>query len=253
MTFVGVLPWVEHGLPDEDGAATPAQRPGSTSVAVVRYPTASNLDELKLLEQVADLVWAGRPNELDGADLVVLPGSKHVAADLAWLRERGLDRAIADRAARGERVVAICGGVQLLGGAIEDSAGVDGFGTGLGLLPVRTVFGAEKRTERVDVVVAALPEPWQALSGLTFSGYEIRHGEIAPTGPVAEAIQDGRGYVAGAVLGLTLHGALESPDVVAALVGRRPTRHLETVFDDLADLVEQRLDVEALARLAGVA
>ena len=253
MTFVGVLPWVEHGLPDEDGAATPAQRPGSTSVAVVRYPTASNLDELKPLEQVADLVWAGRPSELDGADLVVLPGSKHVAADLAWLRERGLDRAIADRAARGERVLAICGGLQLLGGPIEDSAGVDGFGTGLGLLPVRTVFGAEKRTERVDVVVAALPEPWQALSGLTFSGYEIRHGEVAPTGPVAEAIPDGRGYVAGAVLGLTLHGALESPDVVAALIGRRPTRHLETVFDDLADLVEKRLDVEALARLAGVA
>ena len=74
-----------------------------------------------------------------------------------------------------------------------------------------------------------------------------------PTGPVVEAIPGGRGYVAGAVLGLTLHGALEAPDVVAALVGRRPTRDLETVFDDLADLVEARLDVDALGRLAGVA
>jgi hypothetical protein len=55
------------------------------------------------------------------------------------------------------------------------------------------------------------------------------------------------------VLGLTLHGALESPDVVAALVDRKPTRHLETVFDDLADLVEERLDVDVLGRLAGVA
>ena len=92
-------------------------------------------------------MWASRPDELDGADLVVLPGSKHVAGDLAWLRDRGLDRAIADRAARGERVLAICGGLQLLGGAIDDAAGVDGSGISLGLLPVRTVFRPEKRTE----------------------------------------------------------------------------------------------------------
>ncbi len=253
MAFVGVVPWVEHGLPDEDGAAPPTAQPGSSRVAVVRYPTASNLDELKLLEQVADLVWASRPEELDGADLVVLPGSKHVAGDVAWLKERGLDRAIAERAARGGRVLGICGGLQLLGGAIEDDAGVDGSGAGLGLLPVRTVFRAEKRTERIDALFGALPEPWAALSGLPFSGYEIRHGEVVPTASTAEAIADGRGFVAGAVLGLTLHGALESPAVVEALVGRRPTRHLEAVFEELADLVEARLDMDALERLAGVA
>jgi len=253
MAFVGVLPWVEHGLPDEDGAAPPPAQPGSSRVAVVRYPTASNLDELKLLEQAADVVWASRPEELDGVDLVVLPGSKHVVGDVAWLRERGLDRAIAERAARGGRVLGICGGLQLLGGSIEDDAGVDGSGAGLALLPVRTVFRAEKRTERVDALFGALPEPWAALSGLPFSGYEIRHGEVVPTAPTAAAIPDGRGVVAGAVLGLTMHGALESPAVVEALVGRRPTRHLEAVFDDLADLVEARLDMNALERLAGVA
>ncbi len=252
MSFLGVLPWVEHGLPDEDGAAPAAPRPGAMRVAVVRYPTASNLDELKLLEQVAELAWAGRPEELDGADLVVLPGSKHVAADLAWLRERGLDRAIVARAARGERVLAICGGLQLLGGTIDDPVGVDGTGSGLGLLPVRTVFRGEKRTERVDAAFAALPRPWQALSGLPFRGYEIRHGEVVPTGPVGEGVTGGRGFVAGGVLGLTLHGALESADVVQALVGRRPTRDLETVFDGLADLVEERFDLGVLGRLAGV-
>ena len=253
MAFVGVVPWVEHGLPDEDGAATPAPRPGSARIAVVRYPTASNLDELKPLEEVADLAWASSPAELADADLVVLPGSKHVAGDLAWLRERGLDQAITARAARGERILGICGGLELLGGAIEDPAGVDGSGTGLGLLPVRTVFRAEKRTEHVDAVFAALPGPWQGLSGLAVRGYEIRHGEVVPTADVEEALPGGRGVVAGGVLGLTLHGVLESPEVVAALVGRRPTRRLEAVFDDLADLVEERLDVDALGRLAGVA
>ena len=253
MALVGVLPWVEHGLPDEDGAAAPPARPGSARVAAVRYPTASNLDELKPLEEVAELAWATHPDELVDADLVILPGSKHVAGDLAWVRERGLDRVIAERAVRGERVLAICGGLELLGGAIEDPAGVDGSGTGLGLLPVRTVFRAEKRTEPVDAVFGVLPEPWAELSGVRVRGYEIRHGEILPTGPAREAIRDGRGFVAGAVLGLTLHGVLESPEVVAALVGLRPTRSLDSVFDGLADLVDEHLDIVALARLAGVA
>jgi adenosylcobyric acid synthase len=173
--------------------------------------------------------------------------------DLAWLRERGLDRAIAERAGRGGRVLAICGGLQLLGGTIDDEAGVDGSGTGLGLLPLETVFRAEKRVERVETAFATLAEPWVALGGLAFAGYEIRHGEVVATGPVAEAVPGGRGFVDGSVLGLSLHGALESPDVVAALVGRRPGRDLEAVFEELADLVEARLDVEALARLAGVA
>ena len=66
---LGVLPWLEHGLPDEDGAA---QRVGTGPVAgVVRYPTASNLDEFRLLEQVARVNWVTEPRGLDDADLVV--------------------------------------------------------------------------------------------------------------------------------------------------------------------------------------
>ena len=46
------------------------------------------------------LVWARSPADLDGADWIVLPGSKHSRADLAWLRERRLDAAIARHAGR---------------------------------------------------------------------------------------------------------------------------------------------------------
>jgi adenosylcobyric acid synthase len=42
-----------------------------------------------VLEEVSDVVWARTPQQLVGADLVVLPGSKHVAADLDWLLARG--------------------------------------------------------------------------------------------------------------------------------------------------------------------
>ena len=253
MAYVGLLPFVDHGLPDEDGAAPPPRRPGAPRVAAVRYPTASNLDELKPLEQVAELVWALRPEDLDGVDLVVLPGSKHVSADLAWLRARGLSDAIVAAARRGTRVLGICGGLQMLGEEIADAARVDGDAVGLGLLPVRTTFGRTKRTESVEVVFAPLSEPWHALSGRIVRGYEIRHGETAPTGPVAEAMSGGRGFVRGALLGISVHGVFEQPEVVAALLGRTPERPLEAVFEGLADLVEERLDLDRLARIAGVA
>ena len=253
MRYVGWLPFIEHGLPDEDGAATPPRRAGAPRVAAVRYPTASNLDELKPIEQIADLTWAREPSDLDDSDLVVLPGSKHVAADLAWLREQGLAAAVAREAGRGTRILGICGGLQMLGETIEDAGDVDGNGVGLGLLPVRTTFERTKTTERVDATFARLPEPWLALSSLSVHGYEIRHGRSEPTAPVLQALPAGRGFLRCRVLGISVHGVFEHSELVAKLLGRHPERTLDDIFDGLADLVEEHLDLDEVARLAGVA
>lgn len=243
---LGVLPFLEHGLPDEDGAAEPPARDGRRSVAVVRYPTASNLDEFKQLEQVADLRFADRPEHVHGADLVILPGSKHVAADLAWLVRTGLAGAVRARVRGGCPVLGICGGLQMLGERVEDEAGVDGCADGLGLLPLETSFAAAKRTELTRTRFRSLPEPWSRLSGRAVAGYQIRHGRTSATGPVAEALPDGLGFVRGPVLGVYLHGLFEQPDLVEALVGEPPARSLERVFDELADAVETHLDLAAL-------
>jgi adenosylcobyric acid synthase len=129
----------QHGLPEEDGVfddrATPGAPPAPQGalqgaprhVAVVAYPRISNLDEFQPLKNLPGvrLVWARTPAELGGADTVVLPGSKATAADLAWLRAQGLDAAIAEHAARGGRVLGICGGLQMLGEALIDVHGVE--------------------------------------------------------------------------------------------------------------------------------
>jgi adenosylcobyric acid synthase len=252
MAYVGLLPYLAHGLPDEDGAAAAPRRPGAPRVAVLAYPTASNLDELKRLEEAVDLVPVREPRDLADARLIVLPGSKHVSADLAWLRARGLDRPLAAAAAAGTPVLGICAGMQMLGEEIVDEAGVDASALGLGLLPVRTVFGREKLTERVHVAFERLAGPWSGLFGLAVDGYEIRHGSSSPVGPATQALPGGRGFARGSVLGISVHGALEQPDVVRALLGVAPERTLDEVFDDLADAVEERLDVAYLAALAGV-
>jgi len=227
---LGIVPWLRHRLPDEDGAFVTTRPQTGPVVTVVRYPTASNLDELKPLEQVARVRWAQRPDDLHGAELVVLPGSKHVAADLEWLRASGIAHALA---AGSTPVVGICGGLQMLGGELRDDAGVDGDARGLGLLPVDTVFRREKRVGPARVRFGELDAPWRALAGLAFDGYEIRHGETSGGDVVAS----------GRVLGVAVHGMFESADVVRALFGAAPSG-LDAVFDELADAVEPHLDLE---------
>jgi len=245
---LGVLPFSEHGLPDEDGAATPAFRDLDAPVAIVRYPTASNLDEFKPLEQLGALRWARSVEEIAGARLVVLPGSKHVASDLAWLHRTGMARALRDRAARGDPILGICGGLQMLGERVDDevegAAGVSA--EGLGLLSLRTTFVAAKRTERTVGRFEPLPDPWTELSDRTLAGYEIRRGRTIATAPVPEALPNGLGFVAGPVLGIYLHGLFEQPDLVRALLGASPSASLEQTFERLADLAEEHLDVGAL-------
>jgi adenosylcobyric acid synthase len=237
---VGVVPWLRHGLPDEDGAFVTHANGAGRVVAVVRYPTASNLDELKPLEQVARVRWATAPVDLHDAALVVLPGSKHVAADLAWLRETGLADAVSGTDAP---VLGICGGLQMLGRTLVDEAGVDGSADGLGLLPVETRFHAEKTARRVATRFGELAPPWDGLSGATLTGYEIRHGETTGDGAVDDG---GLAYAQGRVLGVSVHGLFEQPHLVHALLGAAPAASLDSVFDALADSVEAHLDLDGV-------
>jgi len=249
---IGVVPWIEHELPDEDGATSRRSAGARPRVAIVQYPTASNLDEFRRLEQVADVAWLHRPDELAGAELVILPGSKHVAADRRWLRERGFDAALRARVEAGCRLIGVCGGLQLLGLRFDGRAAGDGADEGLGLLPLETVFATEKVVRPRSASFLALPEPWSALSGVRASGYEIRHGESLPVGRVRRAFRGGLGFVAGPVLAFYLHGLFEQPNVLRALFGAVPELGLEETFDRLADVVEEHVDMRAVANAAGL-
>jgi adenosylcobyric acid synthase len=257
---VATLPmWRGHGLPEEDGVFDDASTGsgGGLHIAVVAYPRISNLDEFQPLRQLSGvrLSWAREPRDLQGADWIVLPGSKSTAADLAWLRAQKLDLAI--NAHRG-RVLGICGGLQMLGEALIDPHGVDGNAPGLGLLPLVTVFEPDKLLSSTTLHFAATDGPWAALAGVQAEGYEIRHGRTRPhpglpppqvalrnAGGEAIGWQSGRG---GRILGVYAHGLFEQPAVLQALFGQTG-RPLETVFDGLADFIDLHFQPGKIASL----
>jgi adenosylcobyric acid synthase len=246
---LAVLPmWREHGLPEEDGAYEARPSGSGLSVAIVAYPYISNLDEFAPLARVPglSLSWARQRSSIAAADLLVLPGSKNVAADLAWLREGGLDGAISAHVAAGKPTLAICGGLQMLGGEIRDPYAVEGRAHGLGLLPYSTDFQREKRYRHATHTFAPLSGYWAPLSGVSFEAYEIRHGHTQPTESAAlqiptldAALPEHCGWQHGQTLAIYVHGVFESPAVMRALYGR-DTPTLDDTFDGLADFIDAR-------------
>jgi adenosylcobyric acid synthase len=255
---VAVLPmWRGHGLPEEDGVFDDAPGGSGLRVAVIAPPQISNLDEFQPLRGLPGvrLVWARDAADLEGADWIVLPGSKQTASDLAWLRAQRMDPVIARHAAAGKPVLGVCGGLQILGEALVDPHGVDGNGPGLGLLPLVTQFERDKLLKRTRAQFGSIDGAWSALSGVALEGYEIHQGRSVahPALPAAaEVLRDADGEVIGwqqgNVLGLYLHGLFESAAVLHALFGAQ-ARPLDGVFDGLADFIDNHFNPGALMGL----
>lgn len=271
---LGVLPF-SHGLgiDEEDGlrvrcaarsarAQAPPHGAEVLRVAVCAVPLMSNFTDVDALAAEPGVVvrFVDRAEELADADLVVLPGTRGTVRALAWLRERGLADAIARRAAEGRPVLGICGGYQMLGERIEDDIeSKAGVVDGLGLLPVRVRFAAEKTLARP--VGEALGEP--------VTGYEIHHGVAEVTGGDEAFMSDDQGRSldgcrTGSVWGTHWHGSLESDGFrraflrrVAADAGRAfvpapdtgSAALREEQLDRLGDLIEEHADTGALLRL----
>ncbi|WP_328970998.1 cobyric acid synthase [Streptomyces sp. NBC_00239] len=262
----GVLPF-QHGLgiDEEDGlrvslrgavresVVAPPVGEDVLRIAVCAVPLMSNFTDVDALAAEPGVVvrFVDRAEELADADLVVVPGTRGTVKALEWLRERGLAAALARRAAEGRPVLGICGGFQALGELIEDDVeSRAGTVEGLGLLPVRVRFAAEK----------TLARPVGSALGERVEGYEIHHGvaEVLGGTPFLD------GCRVGEVWGTHWHGSLESDGFrraflreVARAAGRRFTPAPDTSFgtlreeqlDLLGDLIEEHADTDALLRL----
>jgi adenosylcobyric acid synthase len=223
------------------------------AVGVIAFPRASNLTDLDPLVDEPGVVLRPitRPEEMEGCDLVILPGTRATTDDLAWLRARGFEDALLRRVAKGRAVLGLCGGYQMLGTTVDDDVESSvGRVNGLGLLPVHTVFEREKVLARTH---AALED------GSTVEGYEIHHGRVHVNG--GDPLFADEGCIVGPVAGTLWHGLFENdqwrreylvdvanaagrdfvPDVAHSFANRRETR-----IDALADLIDGHCDTDAL-------
>ena len=158
-------------------------------------------------------------------------------------------------------VLGICGGYQILGQDVNDPNGVEGHITrlpGLGLLPVSTTIEGEKVTRQVHFSFLSTEAACQ--------GYEIHMGQTRMTDSSAVALNtlaDGASegcYANARCMGTYIHGILDNPCVIDALLAPYAdrTEHLETTdyasfkneqYDKLAAHVRAHLDMERLYQI----
>ncbi len=253
---LGVIPEIAHCLPEEDRFSLRAAAADKAHVvAIVAYPMMSNFDEFSALQSLegVSVRWAHAASQLAGADLVILPGSKHVAADLEWMRSQGMDEAIRSAARKGGRILGICGGLQMLGHRIDDPEEIEGAAQGLGLLDIQTRFQRDKIQQSMNDRFYSIEGEWKNISTTIIAGYEIRNGfsRIVDGGGAREVLSDGRGFVQRNILGLYLHGLFENRGIVEAMFGESADfqSDLDISFEKMANTLSQYLDMDLIERM----
>ena len=264
---VGVLPYVmDLHLEAEDGIDRRQIDKAAQVLKVVvpvlpRISNHTDFDPLRLHPQV-DLQFIGPGQPIPPADLIILPGSKSVRSDLAYLRANGWDSAVARHLRYGGKVLGICGGLQMLGEQVHDPLGLEGpagSSDGLGLLAFSTTLEEEKQLRNVRGRLL--------LEDAEVSGYEIHAGVTTGDALSSAAVllddgrRDGAQSADGQILGTYLHGLFETPAACSALLRWAGLQDVQEVdyhalrerdIERLADLVENHLDTELLRKLCGI-
>ena len=276
---IGVLPYLrelhleaEDALPSSlpspaggrgvGGEGLPSSR---LRVIVPVLPHISNhtdFDPLRLHPQV-EFRFVALDEVIPAVDLIILPGSKAVRTDLAWLRSRGWDGAIRRHLRYGGKLIGICGGLQMLGENIHDPLGLEseaGSSAGLGLLELNTTLAANKQLRNVRGVLSLESAPVQGYeihAGVS-AGSALQHSALQLEDSAGNVFPDGAISPDGQILATYLHGLFESPAATDALLRWAglcspvtPDYHArrEADIDRLADTLEQHLDLAMLRRL----
>lgn len=259
---LGTLPYL-HGLHLEAEDAINSNNVSNThnqlKIIVPVLPRISNhtdFDPLRLHPQV-DLHFISPDQTPPAADLIILPGSKNVAADLNWLRQQGWRAHIQRHLRYGGKLLGICGGYQMLGNTIHDPDGIEGpqkSVVGLGLLNIETTLQAEKQLLRSEGLLM--------LGNVPVSGYEIHAG--ITTGPDLEkplmrlnGKNDGAISDDNQIIGSYLHGLFEASQACQAILQWAGLSDAQTLdyhalreagIDRIADSLEENVALQRVIK-----
>ena len=275
---LGVIPWREMLLEDEDSQNLQSKivQDAKLEVGIIRLPYISNFTDFDPLKQISGISvrFVNRIQDLESADLIILPGSKNTLLDLRFLHEKGFVEKLNQLSGR-TWILGICGGFQMLGEAVEDpnnmessgasgeaeTSGTGGCESGLGLLPMTTVLEGDKK------LVRRTYKGINWLNGLDWTGYEIHLGrtefhknpqESFVTEEVTAANDSSLGVIdrKQKIIGTYIHGWLESPEVIQKLLALLTAKTFdiplsfqetkEREMDELALFLEEHCEVEKI-------
>jgi len=275
---LGVLPYTHLTIEDEDSVtdrfkkSLKAISKGTTIIGVVKLPRISNFTDFDVFSYYEDvaLQYIETVDDIDGLDIIIIPGSKNTLGDLSYLKESGIAEEITKAYNMGATIIGICGGYQMLGKSIEDTHNVDGpltQNTGLGIINMDTLMQKEKLTERIEGVIKTDNDLCENLQGINISGYEIHMGTSilkSMEGQIFTETKNGTGgYCADNILGTYIHGVFDNVQFTTGLLNNiRKKKGLASVkeikdfkqikedsFDSLAALMKEHIDMDKIKEI----
>lgn len=270
---IGVVPYYKNiHIEEEDSLElTQKQRSaidGKVNVAVILLRHLSNFTDFNMLEHDprVNLFYTNNPDEIQKADVILIPGTKSTIDDLYEIRKNGVAESIMRAHREGVTVMGICGGYQMMGRMVSDPDGVEGSIRqlpGLGLLPMETVMQGEKVTRQTGFSLSEFCDV--AASDCKNTGYEIHMGKTLPAGDVEylpmNILEDGSpdGCIADRkTCGTYIHGILDNAQVIDWLLepyaGKQESQlsyaeFKEQQYDLLANHVRKYLDMDLLYKI----
>ncbi|MDF1876260.1 cobyric acid synthase [Sulfurimonas sp. SAG-AH-194-L11] len=169
---LGVVPFKPFNLGFEDSQSLMNYTQNTTksiiTVGVIKLPHISNFTDFEplVVDEEIELHFITSVSEMRSCELVILPGSKRVIDDLAWLRERGFEKKLSSKKSP---VVAICGGYEMMFQRILDEESIESSFKeviGFGRLKGDVHFTQEKIVKKGSYNIF----------GIMVDGYEIHNG-----------------------------------------------------------------------------
>ena len=282
---VGTIPYAHLMIDDEDSLSERlgnefdyGDNVNTVEIAVVRLPRISNFTDVAPFESIPGVrvSFVSNPRELEGADMVIIPGSKNTIGDMNWLRTSGFEPAI-KRFAMNKPVVGICGGFQMMGNEIFDPEGIENEDVdsihGLDLFPIVTSLQAMKHRSQTEDCFDDLTGVFSCLSNEEFVGYEIHNGNTELSaeddrdydGLVVERDEEGQIILLQKdnLFGTYVHGIFDHEDIAFKLVSKLAENKGVSIgdasfdyqafkageYDKLADIIRENLDMSLIRRL----
>jgi len=257
---VSILPYFNDiHIDNEDSVALDnkerSAKNDKVNIAVVLLRHMSNFTDFDVLERTGNvhLYYAARPEDLDNADIIIIPGSKNVMSDMIYLRNKDLAKKILQHHDAGKAVYGICGGYQMMGKTISDPNTVEGdTGSipGLGILPVTTVLKPDKVTEQCTFTFLDHKDDCK--------GYEIHMGETARDGGKPLCSIEGKNedgcFINPKTWGTYIHGIFDNTPVLSYILKNNGNINDSGIvdhkafkqeqYDKLADLVRKHTDMD---------
>lgn len=256
---LGVVPMFRDIIIEEEDSVQLEQKhrsliDGKVNIAVVLLRHMSNFTDFDVLERDprVNLFYTNNTQDLEKADIIILPGTKSTLDDLYELRRNGVAQSIIRAHKNGTRVIGICGGFQMLGQTVSDPQGIEGslpMLPGLGLLNMDTVMTADKTTKQVEF----------EFEGKPCKGYEIHQGKS--TLKTGEDIDELKVVQEGKCMGTYVHGILDNEVMIDFILKDKESATMkeeaamsieefkEKQYDMLAEHLRKHVDIEQLYKI----